>query len=291
MAVQSARKKADQVVGRADARIPPERRVRHQDRSPNDADARAAAATTADRVFGLFDLFTEAEPIWTADALVERLRSSKPTVYRYLRALIAAGFVAQVGVGTYALGPRIIELDRQIRIADPLLKVAPPIMERQRDQVAGTQLLCRYYGLRVFSIFEDRCDPRIRTSFDRGRPFSLFRSSGSRIILANLPQPQLQRLFLNHADEVAAAGLGATWPEFRETLKAIHRRGVAVASDIDTALVGIAAPIFAAPAVVSACLILVRIRNETTERDVALLSTLATDAARRISEHLQAANN
>ncbi len=249
------------------------------------------AATTTDRVFGLFDLFTEAEPIWTVAALVGRLQTSKPTVYRYLRALTAAGFLAQVGVGTYALGPRIIELDRQLRIADPLMKLAAPIMAAQRDAVSGTQLLCRYYGLRVFSIHEERSDPRIKTSFDRGRPFSLFLGSGSRIILANLPQPQLQRLFLNHAGEVAAAGLGTSWPEFRATLKAIRQRGVAVASDIDTALVGIAAPIFAAPEVVTASLILVRIRSEVTERDIALLSPLAIDAARRISDQLQEAGS
>ncbi len=284
-----ARKHANPLPEPARIGAPQERRARDQGKAARDAGPRSPPATTTDRVFGLFDLFTEAEAIWTIDALVERSRASKPTVYRYLRALITAGLLAQVGVGTYALGPRIVELDRQIRIADPLLKLAIPIMEAQRDIVLGTQLLCRYYGIRVFSIHEERSDTRIRTSFDRGRPFSLFLGSGSRIILANLLQPQLRRLFLHHADEIAAAGLGNTWPEFRATLMAIRRRGVAVASVIDTALVGIAAPIFAAPEVVTACLILVRIRSEVTERDIAVLSALAIDAARQISERLQEA--
>jgi len=100
----------------------------------------------------------------------------------------------------------------------------------------------------------------------------------------------LQRLFLHHAGEIAAAGLGTTWSEFRDTLKAIRKRGVAVASDIDTELIGIAAPIFAAPEVVTACLILVRIRSEVSERDIAFLSALAIDAARHISEQLQQAS-
>ena len=265
----------------------PRHRLHDRGEAARDPGKRSPPATTTDRVFGLFDLFTETEAIWTVDALAERSRASKPTVYRYLRALIAAGLLAQVGAGKYALGPRIVELDRQIRLADPLLQLAVPIMAAQRDIVSGTQLLCRYYGLRVFSIHEERSDPRIRTSFDRGRPFSLFLGSGSRIILAHLPAPQLRRLFLYHAGEIAAAGLGTTWPEFRATLKAIRMRGVAVASVIDTALVGIAAPIFAAPEIVSGCLILVRLRGEASERDIATLSALAIDAARRISRQLQ----
>ena len=63
-------------------------------------------------------------------------------------------------------------------------------MAAQRAKVAGTQLLCRYYGLRVMSIHEDRFDERTKTSFDRGRPFSLFKGSTSQIILAHLPTDQ-----------------------------------------------------------------------------------------------------
>jgi DNA-binding IclR family transcriptional regulator len=250
----------------------------------------ADQVSTSNRVLGVLDLFTEEDPIWTTDRLMERLNASRATLYRYLQALMVSGLVSQLGGGAYALGPRIIELDRQIRIADPLLRVAPPIMAAHRDKVAGTQLLCRYYGLRVFSIFEERSDLRIETSFDRGKPFSLFRSSASRIILANLPAQQLRRLFLNHAGEIASAGLGTTWPEFRGSLKAIRKRGVAVASDIDTALIGMAAPVFAAPDIVTGSLVFARIRAEVTEREIAYLSALAIDAAKLISERLEEAS-
>ena len=127
--------------------------------------------SSKNRVLGLIELFTEARPIWTADALIQTRGTSRATTYRDLKALVASGFLAPVAAGAYALGPRFIELDRQIRLADPLLKIAPPIMAAQRAKVAGTQLLCRYYGLRVMSIHEDRFDERIKTSFDRGRPF------------------------------------------------------------------------------------------------------------------------
>lgn len=175
----------------------------------------------------------------------------------------------------------------EIRVADPLLRIAPPIMAAQRKQVAGTQLLCRYYGERVISIHEDRTDERIHTSFDRGRPFSLFRGSASRAIMAWLPQAQLQRLYLHHADAIAAAGYGQTWPALRNTLKAIRKQGYAVLSDVDQ-VIGVSAPIFAEPKMVTAALVLARLKREVTESDIETLAKLAIDSTQRISAALQA---
>ncbi len=245
-------------------------------------------ASSNDRVLGLIDLFTEAKPVWTTEALIKKQGTSRATTYRDLKALVAAGFLAPVAPGAYALGPRFIELDRQIRLADPLLKVAPPIMAAQRVKVEGTQLLFRYYGIRVLSIHEDRTDDRIKTSFDRGRPFTLFQGSHSRVILAHLSADQQQRLFLQHTEEIARVGLGRNWPEFCDALRDIRERGVAVASDIDKDLIGVAAPIFVAPDTVGAALVLARIKKEVDQTEIERLTKLAHAATRKISERLQA---
>jgi DNA-binding IclR family transcriptional regulator len=240
------------------------------------------------RVLGLVDLFTEAKPIWTADEIIETHEMSRATAYRDLRALVDTGFLAPVSAGTYALGPRFIELDRQIRLGDPLLRIAPPIMAAQREKVGGTQLLCRYYGLRVLSIYEDRYDARIKTSFDRGRPFSLFTGSTSQAILAHLTAEQQQRLFLQHAGEIGKAGLGENWPTFKDRMRGIRERGVSIASVIDKDLIGVAAPVFTAPDTVAAALTLVRIRKEVNEDVIVRLTKLAISSARKASERLQA---
>ena len=240
------------------------------------------------RVLSVIDLFTEAKPIWTADELIEAQATSRATTYRDLKALVDAGFLAPASAGAFALGPRFIELDRQIRLGDPLLKIAPPIMASQREKVGGTQLLCRYYGLRVMSIHEDRYDERIMTSFDRGRPVSLFTSSTSQVILANLGADQQQRLFLQHASEIAEAELGTNWPAFKDRMRIIRERGVAIASVIDKDLVGVAAPVFTTPDTVTAALTLVRIRKEVDEAAIDRLTRLAISAARKVSERLQA---
>ncbi len=244
--------------------------------------------TSIGRVLGILDLFTSDTPVWTVDMLVEHLGLARATVYRYVRTLCDAGFLAPVSGAGYVLGPRFIEFDRNIRLADPLLQIVPPVMAELRDIVQGGQLLCAFYGLRVLSVLQDKTDPNITMSMERGRPFPLFKGSPSRVILANLPTRQLRNLALNHQKEIEAAGLGSNWNEFRDGLRAIRRQGYLAASDIDKALVGISAPIFQAPGAVMASLCLVRRRENATPDDIAFLGDVAIKAAQRISRELQA---
>jgi len=238
--------------------------------------ARAGGGDTAiTRVLGILDLFTPEAPVWTVDMLMVRLQLARATIYRYIRALCDSGYLVASADAGYVLGPRFIEFDRNIRLGDPLLHIVPPYMAELREVVNGGQLLCAFYGLRVLTVLQDRTDPDITMSMERGRPFPLFKGSPSRVILAHLPTYQLRNLALHHQADIAAAGLGATWSEFRDGMRAIRRAGYLVASDIDKALVGISAPIFHAPGAVTAA-------------DEAFLGELAADACRRISAELQA---
>jgi DNA-binding IclR family transcriptional regulator len=256
--------------------------------SPPERGRPAQGDTSITRVLGILDLFTPDLPVWTVDMLVDRLLLGRATIYRYVRALCDAGFLVPVSGAGYVLGPRFIEFDRSIRLADPLLQIVPPVMAELRDEVNGAQLLCAFYGLRVLSVLQDKTDPNITMSMERGRPFPLFQGSPSRVILAHLPTYQLRNLALNHQREIAAAGLGENWTEFRDGLRAVRRTGYLVASDIDRALIGISAPIFHAPGAVAASLCLVRLKENVTEQDADSLGRLAMRACQRISAELQA---
>lgn len=243
--------------------------------------------SSTDRVLGLIDLFTVEAPIWTVDEIANRLAVARVTVYRYVKALIGAGFLAPVGgEAGYTLGPRFVEIDRQIRISDPLIRIAKPIFDSLMDKGVDTQILCRFYGTRVMTIYEQQTDPQVHSTFDRGNPFPLFRGAPSKCILAHLSQAQQQRLFLHHAHEIGIEGLGNNWPDFRARLKAIKLVGYAIANDIDPKLVGVAAPIFSAPGVVTASICLVRVHSLIDNTGLERLGALAVDAARSISSEL-----
>jgi len=256
--------------------------------SPPESGRAAQGDTSIARVLGILDLFTPDAPVWTVDMLVDRLLVGRATIYRYIRALCDAGFLVAVSRAGYVLGPRFIEFDRSIRMADPLLQIVPPVMAELRHVVNGGQLLCAFYGLRVLSVLEDKTDPAITMSMERGRPFPLFQGSPSRVILAHLPPYQLRNLALNHQAAIAAAGLGQNWAAFRDAMRAIRRTGYLVASDIDKALVGVSAPIFHAPGAVAASLCLVRLKENVTPDDAAFLGQLAVRACERISSELRA---
>ncbi len=250
-------------------------------------DKRTLGGSSATRVLGLLDLFTPEMPIWTVDMFQEHLQLARATAYRYARELHNAGFLVPAAGGGYVLGPRFIEFDRQIRLGDPLMRVAPAIMESQRELVDGAQLLCAFYGDRVLTIHQDRTDDNIAMSMERGRPFPLFRGAPSRIILANLAPYQMRNMFLTHSQTISAEGLGDNWPEFRDRMKAIRKRGYYVGSEIDKTLVGVAAPIFRTPDAVAGCLCFVRLKDQTSEADHEFLGQAVIAAAARISEGVQ----
>jgi DNA-binding IclR family transcriptional regulator len=253
-----------------------------------DKKRRSREGSSADRVLGILDLFTVDEPVWTIDKLVARLGMGRATVYRYLKALADAGFLVPAASGGYVLGPRFIEFDRQIRLADPMLLVGRPIMASLRKKAAGAQLLCSFYGDRVLCIHQEMTGEDLKLHMDRGRPFPLFRGAPTRMILAALSSYQIRNLFLNFPSEIAEANLGTTWAEFRDKLKAIRRAGFCISGEIDKRLIGVAAPIFRAPSAVVGSFCVVRLRNNVRDQDLEVMTAIAVDAARRITAGIRA---
>jgi DNA-binding IclR family transcriptional regulator len=217
-------------------------------------DRRAASTSTSrthgsgDRLLAVLALFSAEAAQWTVDGVAEKLGVSVPTTYRYFKKLTKAGLISPVSGAGYTLGPAIIQMDRQIQISDPMLNAARGVMiGLARDAGDGaTILLCRLFHDRVMCVHQIMGrGPQAPVSYERGRLMPLFRGATSKIILAHLRSRTLKALFAREAAEIAAAGLGASWEEFRRGLAAIRRAGVCVShGEIDTGRVGIAAPVF-----------------------------------------------
>jgi DNA-binding IclR family transcriptional regulator len=243
--------------------------------------------STSERVLGVIDLFTEAEPSWTIEGISNRLGLTRTTAYRYARTLTESGFLTTLNAGVYVLGPRIIQLDRQIRLNDPLLKVAPPLMESISEQVGGIQILCSYYSDHVLCTHDVRVDKHLLSGFDRGRPFPLFRGAPSRAILAYLPPNRLKDLMLEHGPEIASAGLGDNWQAFNQNLKAIRQAGYyAAPGELHPASYGIGAPIMHTKGI-SGSLSFGRRLADLKEEEIPGLIRLAVETAAKISHAIQ----
>ena len=218
------------------------------DRRPHAASPQRQTHGSGDRLLAVLALFTAAQTQWTVEAAAEALGVSTTTTYRYFKKLTKAGLISPVAGAGYTLGPAIIQMDRLIQASDPVLNGARGVMiDLVGTATEGsTALLCRLFHDRVMCIHQIMGrGPQQPVSYERGRLMPLYRGATSKIILAHLPPRTLKALFGHDAGEIADAGLGASWEEFRRGLAAMRRAGVSVSrGEIDPGRVGVAAPIF-----------------------------------------------
>ncbi|MFA7432094.1 MAG: IclR family transcriptional regulator C-terminal domain-containing protein [Gemmobacter sp.] len=254
----------------------------------HETDQGTGKRTSIERVLGILDLFTEERPAWTVDMMMLELGQSRATTYRYVKVLADSGLLAPAAGGSYVLGSRFIQIDRQIRRTDPLLRVATPILAQEQAPVIGAKIISSFYGTQVLSIHVEQSDHLITLLMERGRTFPLLFGAPSRIILAYLPSYQLRNVYTSNRDEIARIGLGDSWEAFRAAIKKIRNAGYYVSTGmLDHSTMGVAAPIFHAPGVVSASLCYVRRRAICTAEDTLELTRLVTQTARQISGQLQ----
>lgn len=198
-----------------------------------------------DRLHLILRLFSPERPLWTADETAAALGFSRSTAYRQLGALVKSGLLETLErSSSYVLGPAIIELDRNIRLSDPLLTVATPAMRWLAEQapVSCTILLCRLYRDRVMCIQQEEKPGEIgAVSYERGRPMPLSRGAPSRTILAQLPPRRLATLMPTIETENTA---GFDSEAFRRQLRDIRKQGYCITrGEVDDGVVGIAVPL------------------------------------------------
>jgi DNA-binding IclR family transcriptional regulator len=202
-------------------------------------------ASSLGKMLSILDLFSEAAPVWSTADIIESLGASRSTGYRYVKTLNAAGLLSAVGNGYYMLGPRIIELDLQIRSTDPLLKASAGLLDELVNATGHSALLCMLFQNSVLCIDERLAPLSPERLFKRGQRRPLFRGAMSRVILAYLPNHRLRTIYARRQSEILQAGLGATWEEFRTGLAKNRSDGyVKSVGEFNPGIVGLAAPIF-----------------------------------------------
>jgi DNA-binding IclR family transcriptional regulator len=239
--------------------------------------------SSADKVLSILSLFTPARPAWSAEEAAHELDVSLSTCYRYFNSLVASGLLDRLHRNQYVLGPAIIEFDWQIRIADPMLEIAKPVMIELLRAAPGAAavLLCRLYRHKVMCIHQESNRPgEGMGSYERGRPRPMLRGATSKIILAHLPTRTVANLWRDHAAD-APGGPGSSFEDYKASLKLIRRAGYCITrGEVDAERIGIAAPIFGAGERVSGSLTVVLQAAETSDRLTHRLASLVVAATR-----------
>ncbi|MFN4282018.1 MAG: IclR family transcriptional regulator [Alphaproteobacteria bacterium] len=239
--------------------------------------------SSLERLLSVLDVFSEEKPIWTIEDVAAALGYPKSTVYRYVKELRDSRLLLSVGRSGYILGPRIIELDRQIQACDPLLTIGQrtlPGLARAAGE--GVVLLCSLYGDAVLCVDSWADRSNLSVSYTRGRPMPLFRGSASKVILAHLPSRRLTKLFAQYAPMIGEAGLGDSLAAFKRNLQAIRDKPFYVTgSEIDKGVFAVSAPIFSDSRIL-ASLTFAMPEKRRSARTVAKVADLVVGHARDI---------
>ncbi|MBY5775202.1 IclR family transcriptional regulator [Rhizobium leguminosarum] len=193
----------------------------------------------------VIDLFDLNRSEWSFDDIYSELGVSRSTLYRYLKTLMDSGFLTSLPGRGYTLGPRVIELNYQIMMTDPLIHVARPMMKELSSGNFGVSLLCRRYKQKVLCVHQEASTTQFLSRFERGKARPLLLGAASLAILAYFPTYQLTKLHQAQAGEFEAAGLGGSLTAVKQALKQIRQSGwIHTEGQVTAGVTGIAAPIF-----------------------------------------------
>jgi DNA-binding IclR family transcriptional regulator len=205
----------------------------------------ATSQSSLERMISVLDLIEESSSGLTFDQMLDTLKLTRSTLYRYVKILSEAGLITSLSDLGYTLGPRVAELDYKMRTQDPLIVASIPIMAELARAVPGVALLCRRYRDKVLCVHQEGSSVTFSSGYERGRDRPLLRGAASRIILAYMHTRAISRLYAEREAEFRDAELGDSLAKVRASLAQIRQKGWDVSEgQVTPGVTGIAAPVF-----------------------------------------------
>jgi DNA-binding IclR family transcriptional regulator len=240
------------------------------------------------KVLEILQLFTVEAPRWRVERIAQQMGISSSTAYRCVAELVRAGFLEPIAGGAYVLGPAFMEFDRRMRLSDPLLRAALPRMHGIGLAMGpkSATVLSRYYRDSVMFVHIERGRDAPPRCYERGQTISLFsHGPAARAALMAFSDRALRGLYRARAQEVAAAGLGATAREFRAAVNAWRAVGwVSGPSILVPGRIGIGAPVVVNGAVLGS--LTVSLPEPASRAEVERVGALVVNEANLIAKGL-----
>jgi DNA-binding IclR family transcriptional regulator len=194
----------------------------------------------------VLDLFSESRTELTGRDVALSLGIARSSAYRYLESLCASGLVEETGSATFRLGPRVLELAAIARRGLDLNGVATPVLRALAAKVGETALLTRRSGDRSVCVGRaDAADQQVTISYDVGHVMPLHAGAASKVLIAWLPDDELDHLAERAALETLTPATPTDLRRLRADLVEIREHGFAITrGEVDPGVCGIAVPLF-----------------------------------------------
>jgi DNA-binding IclR family transcriptional regulator len=150
-----------------------------------------------ERTFVVLSLFTSERRDWTVTEIGRATGLPVPTVYRIVCALHRHGFLSRHEISKrYRLGPAIMRLGRMATMTVDLKSMSHPVLRRISMRTKKTSLLTVISESGLSAVCLDRVESRepLRLSVQPGREMPLHAGASQKILLANLPASDVQRI-------------------------------------------------------------------------------------------------
>ena len=242
------------------------------------------------RLLEILGSFTLERSVISPEWFMEHLGVSRATIFRDLSKLADAGMVERLDDRGYALGPRIVQMDRQIRLGAPLLKAAADLPEKLAQDSGGGVLVCRLHQDTVLCVLQvSPPSGHFAVSYERGRAMPLYRGATSKVILAHLGARRLASLVEHHQEELTEAGLPLTGVELHAFWEPVRKNGHLVArGEVDPQVEGMAVALMSGKRLIGSLSVVLPAKGCSSLREAKTLQLLKR-TARRIEARLESA--
>lgn len=210
--------------------------------------------SSTSRMLDILDFFTESKSKISLEDVTNHLNVSIPTGYRYLKELCEFGLLAKVESNSYILGPKIIKLDYQIRKIDPTIRLGIPILKELVNLIGGEALLSSIYNDEIINIHSEKSTEfKYDLTYSRGNPHPMYKGATSKIIIANFAKNKIRKIYDQYEQSIVDEEIAPDWDTFYKKLMEFKKQEYAIAyGELDTSMIGIAAPIFVDKQIVGA---------------------------------------
>jgi DNA-binding IclR family transcriptional regulator len=206
------------------------------------------------RSLELLKMLAESDDSVAVRDVAAALELPPSTSHRLLQQFISAGFVvADPASKRYRVGPALYRLAALIHAKSDLARTVQPFLDELTAACDETSLFAVFDRATATVAFVAKADSSQALSYriSLNTPVSAYWGSSSQVILAHLPEPDLQRVLASPHPSPVDNRKPMQEARFRAYLAAIRRRGYALTKGQKLpGAVGTAAPVFDATGVV-----------------------------------------